>query len=173
VRAAQEGTREGDCQAYRELTDIDSTIKTMRKQIPLKTEASKTAAEVAALEQEAAGAAAKLARDHEIESAVRELDNIEKKILSITNQLNQIRQSLAGFETSDSLREQFERAFTQSIIADDISDHFRQKAEYTRLARAIHARDLCVEVLTEAEALLDADLQTLTERQRQLNAVRA
>ena len=104
---------------------------------------------------------------------MRELDNIEKKILSITNQLNQIRQSLAGFETSDSLREQFKRAFTQSIISDDISDHFRQKAEYTALARAILARDLCVEVLTEAEELLDADLQTLTERQRQLNAVLA
>jgi hypothetical protein len=146
----------------------------MSKQIPSKTEASKAVAKVAALKQEAAGAAAKLAaREHERESAMRELDNIGKEILSITNQLNQIRQSLAGFETSDSLREQFKRAFTQSIITDDISDHFRQKAEDTSLPPAILVRDLCVEALTEAEALLDADLQKLTERQRQLNAVLA
>ena len=169
MRAAQEKTREADCQAYRELTDIDSTIKSMSKPIPSKTEASKAAAEVAALKQEAAGAAAKLAaRKHEIESRCRELDDIG---LSISNQLNQIRQSLAGFETSNSLREQFERAFTQSTITGDISDHFRQKAEDTSLPPAILVRDLCVEALTEAEALLDADLHKLTERQRQLNAV--
>ena len=76
---------------------------------------------------------------------MRELDNIGKKILSITNQLNQIRPSLAGFETSDSLREQFKRAFTQSIITDDNSGHFRQKAEDTSLPPAILVRDLCVE----------------------------
>jgi DNA repair exonuclease SbcCD ATPase subunit len=156
-------------------TNIPSKVKEYKEETALPTAdaVSRAGAEVAALKQQAAEAAAKLqSREHEIASAEHELGSLRKKIEVVANQLGQVRNAQSGFDTA-SLKAAFKRHFIQSVITDDISEHHRQRQEYTALAPAILGHDLCVEALAESEAVLDADMKRLTERQEQLQAVLA